>query len=225
MKTNSRIVEVDALRGLAVLAMIYYHFMYDLIVFYAYPFVMDHLTMRITSFAAPLFFILAGISSQFSRNPWKQVLKLTLAAVLISIVTYLQNPSFFVKFGTIHFLAVSMLFLIPMKKLPNLALVIMMIFVVGMGPLVAQHNTSIPWLFPLGLRQSSFQSSDYFPIFPYFVYPLLGLLLQRKLYQNRKSLFPSLKIPVLQWMGLHSFWIYLIHQPLLLFLLYLWHLI
>ena len=223
MKTNSRIAEVDALRGLAVFAMIYYHFMYDLIEFYSYPFAIDHPMMRLASLAAPLFFVLAGISSQFSRNPWKQVLKLTLAALLISMITYLQNPLFFVKFGTIHFLALSMLFLIPLKRAPNLAIVIAMIVIVWIGSMIGQQSTSIPWLFPLGLRQPIFQSSDYYPIFPYFFYPLLGLLLQRKFYQKRKSLIPSLKMSVLQWMGLHSFWIYLLHQPLLLFLLYLWH--
>jgi len=224
MKKNSRIAEIDALRGLAVLAMVFYHLIYDLVEFYNYPLAMDHPLMRIASFAAPLFFILAGISSQFSRSPWKQVLKLALTALLITIVTYWQNPTFFVKFGTLHFLACSMILLIPLKKAPNYAIVIAMIFIIWLGFLVNHQSTSYSWLFPFGLRQVSFQSSDYYPLIPYFFYPMFGVLLARVFYIDRKSLLPSLHLPLLQSMGRYSLWIYLLHQPILLLVLYLWHL-
>jgi uncharacterized membrane protein len=225
MKKNSRIAEIDALRGLAVIAMVFYHLIYDLFEFYKYPLAMDHPMMRIASFAAPLFFILAGVSSQFSRNPWKQILKLTLAALLITIVTYLQNPTFFVKFGTLHFLACSMILLVPLKKTPNYTIIIAMLFVIGLGSLIVHQSTSFSWLFPFGLNQPSFRSSDYYPLIPYFVYPLLGVLLARFFYPDKKSLLPSLHLPLLQWMGRYSLWIYLLHQPILLFVLYLWHLL
>ncbi len=223
MKKNNRIAEIDALRGVAVLAMVYYHLMYDLIEFYSYPFTLTHPTMQIASVAAPLFFILAGISSQFSRNPWNQILKLTLAAGVVTIVTYIQNPQYFVKFGTLHFLACSMLLLIPFKKTSTIGVFIAVVAVIIAGYFVGQQTSTYPWLAPLGFRNSGFQSSDYFPLLPNLAYPLVGLLLGRCCYSTKKSLFPNLRLPVLQWIGRHSLTIYLAHQPFLFALLHLLH--
>ena len=223
MKKNNRIAEIDALRGVAVLAMIYYHLMYDLVEFYHYSFPLTHITMQITSLAAPLFFILAGISSQFGRNPWKQILKLCLAAGLITFVTYLQNPQYFVRFGTLHFLACAMILLIPLRKTPTNVLLFVATVVIVAGSFVNRQTTIHPWLFPFGLTSSNFQSSDYFPLLPYFAYPLIGLLLGRRYYSKKKSLFPDFHLPALEWFGRHSLYIYLLHQPVILTLLYLWY--
>lgn len=223
MKKNNRIAEIDALRGVAVLAMIYYHLMYDLVEFYHYSFPLSHITMQITSLAAPLFFILAGISSQFSQNPWKQILKLSLAAGLITIVTYLQNPQYFVRFGTLHFLACAMILLIPLKRTPTYVLLSVAGLVIVTGSLLSRQTTIHPWLYPFGLTSSGFQSSDYFPLLPYFAYPIIGVFLGRRYYSKKRSLFPDFHLPALEWIGRHSLYIYLIHQPIILSLLYLWH--
>jgi uncharacterized membrane protein len=223
MKKNNRIAEIDALRGAAVLDMIYYHLMYDLVEFYHFSFPLSHITMQITSLAAPLFFILAGISSQFGRNPWKQILKLLLAAGLITFITYLQNPQHFVRFGTLHFLACAMILLVPLRKMPTSVLLFVAGLAIVTGSLFSRQTTIHPWLFPFGLRSSGFQSSDYFPLLPYFAYPLVGLLLGRRYYSKKISLFPDFHQPVLEWIGRHSLYIYLLHQPVILTLLYLWY--
>ena len=76
---------------------------------------------------------------------------------------------------------------------------------------------SFPWLTVLGFAPYGFASSDYFPLFPNLGYFLLGAVLGRALYAERKSLLPGGNPPAkaLQWMGRRSLLIYLLHQPIL----------
>jgi uncharacterized membrane protein len=95
--------------------------------------------------------------------------------------------------------------------------------VIVAGSFVNRQTTIHSWLFPFGLTSSNFQSSDYFPLLPYFAYPLIGLLLGRRYYSKKKSFFPDFHLPALEWFGRHSLYIYLLHQPVILTLLYLWY--
>jgi len=76
---------------------------------------------------------------------------------------------------------------------------------------------SFPWLTALGFAPYGFASSDYFPLFPNLGYFLLGAVLGRALYAEKKSLLPRENPPAkaLQWMGRRSLLIYLLHQPIL----------
>ena len=76
---------------------------------------------------------------------------------------------------------------------------------------------SFPWLTVLGFAPYGFASSDYFPLFPNLGYFLLGAVLGRALYAEKKSLLPRENPPAkaLQWMGRKSLLIYLLHQPIL----------
>ena len=172
---RTRIGEIDALRGIAVISMIFYHFGYDLVIFYHTPFSLTHPCMRILAQAAPIFFCLAGISSYFSRNQQKRILRLFLVALLVSLGTYWQNPDYYVRFGTLHFLTLAMVITLPMKKLSSPALILLLLASVGIGILVKSQVVSNPWLFPFGLTTLSFRSSDYYPLFPYLLVPRIFL--------------------------------------------------
>ena len=76
-----------------------------------------------------------------------------------------------------------------------------------------------PYLFPIGLTDKYFRSSDYFPLLPHLGFFLLGSVLGKTLYRRKESLLPALDgkpvINFFQWCGRQSLWIYLIHQPIL----------
>ncbi len=68
-------------------------------------------------------------------------------------------------------------------------------------------------LIPLGFPTASFSSSDYFPILPWFCLYVFGYFLGRIL--ETKDWFvrlTSAKIPVINWIGKKSIWIYMVHQ-------------
>ena len=224
MKENPpRIHEIDILRGLAVMAMIYYHFIYDLVFFYGKPFDLNHLSLRLAALAAPVFFVLAGISTHFSKNILKRAAKVGIAALMVTVFTYLQNPDYFVLFGTLHFLATTMFLSYFFVHLSNGILLLMTFISWGAGAFFSSVSTNITWLFPIGMTYPGFRSSDYFPIFPFVAYTLIGILLGKWLYADKKSMYPQLQIPILQWIGRNSLILYLLHQPIFLTLLWIIH--
>ena len=75
-----------------------------------------------------------------------------------------------------------------------------------------------PYLYPLGLTAPNFESADYFPLFPYLGYFLLGAAFGKTRYKSRETLFPN--FPPQRFLclcGRHSLLIYLIHQPIFIF--------
>jgi uncharacterized membrane protein len=78
------------------------------------------------------------------------------------------------------------------------------------------------WLIPFGFIPTGFFSSDYFPLFPWIFMFFAGsyfgkLLLQRKM----PAFFYQTHSKLLALVGRNTLLIYLVHQPILLVILYL----
>jgi uncharacterized membrane protein len=71
-----------------------------------------------------------------------------------------------------------------------------------------------------GLTWPGFGASDHFPILPFIGWFMLGTVLGRTVYKDRKTLLPSVNessaaVRFFCWCGRNSLWIYLLHQPVL----------
>ena len=83
------------------------------------------------------------------------------------------------------------------------------------------------WLAPLGVTPTSYPAVDFFPIFPWLGVVFLGIFLGNMLYAANKRHFPLpdwgdiFPFNGLEFLGRHSLLIYVIHQPILLAMLYL----
>lgn len=86
---------------------------------------------------------------------------------------------------------------------------------------LVSHRVSVDCLFPLGLISPDFSSADYYPIFPNIFVFLLGTWAGKYALERRlPQWFLSWKVPGLSFLGRHSLAAYLLHQPLLIALLY-----
>ena len=78
------------------------------------------------------------------------------------------------------------------------------------------------FLFPLGFPGPGFSSSDYFPLLPYGFVFAAGLFLGKLARQGR---LPGWvwkdPLPAVSWLGRHSMAVYLLHQPVLVAVLWL----
>ena len=122
-----------------------------------------------------------------------------------------------IYFGVLQCLGCCMM-LWPLFRRANSALLAILAFVmIALGLWLRTVGFSFPWLTVLGFAPYGFASSDYFPLFPNLGYFLLGAVLGRALYAEKKSLLPRENPPAkaLQWMGRKSLLIYLLHQPIL----------
>lgn len=211
---KERIIEIDLLRSLAIVLMVIFHAAFDLWAFYDWQIDIWGTQWQILRIlTASLFLILAGVSTNFSSRPLKRALVVIACALLISIVTYVYDSSTFIYFGILHCIGVGMLLLILLKKIRewNIILGLMVI----LYPLSTIH-------YPLFDRPTL----DYYPLFPWFGLMLIGAGLGHYLYIRNNLRYMTMRagMPALQYAvfpGKHALLMYMIHQPIVLGILYL----
>ncbi len=220
---KNRIWELDFFRGIALILMVYFHLIYDLNEIYGYPLnYASGVNYYIGKISAILFMLISGISCFLSRNNYKRGIKVFVIALAITIATYFAGPEFIIKFGILHFLGISMLLSPIFKKLNPYVLIIVGILIIIMGIFFSTLNPNFDYLFPFGITSNHFYSSDYYPIFPWFGVFGFGIVTGKLLYAKRESLlnFQIGKNPISMF-GRHTLIIYLVHQPLILLVLWI----
>jgi len=186
-----------------------------------------------------LFLLLVGISLSISYSRDKQNLtekqiqirfilrglKIFGFGLLITIVTWFYLPERFVKFGILHCIGLSIIFAIPFLRLKTKNLLFGAVLI-PIGILLRTMVFDFNWLFWLGFIPKYFHSVDYFPILPWFGVVLIGIFIGNILYPDYRrtfeirdlSCFRSIRF--LCFLGQHSLVIYLLHQPILILILY-----
>ena len=232
---KKRIWELDALRGLCVLDMVVIHFLYDLIdlhrlVNWNYPPVF----LFVRQWGGVLFLLISGICVTLGRHCIKRGLLVFACGLVCTAVTYgmyhfgMADKGIIIYFGVLHCLGVCMLLWPLFRKLPHWALGLAGLILVGIGFYFrSMPPVEYPYLIPLGIVQRNFVSSDYFPLLPNLGFFLLGSALGKSVYRNKESLLPKVNphnavIRFFLLCGKHSLWIYLLHQPLLNGIFYLY---
>ena len=235
--------ELDALRGLAILLMTSYHFVFDLTLFgYSRANVFAGVWRFYGRASAVLFLLLAGASLAISaargmarpgaapRCAVYLVRGLTLAGwgLVISLVSWAYIGQPVIIFGILHLIGVATVLACPFLRLfpANAAIGIVLI---AAGVFLNTLPVAHPWLIWLGLRPPQLRQLDYFPLLPWFGVVLLGMAAAQTLYPGGARRFPVPDwgsrpgVRHLVWLGQRSLVIYLLHQPVLFGLLTLLH--
>lgn len=220
-----RVASIDALRATALIAMIAYHFCFDLRHFRIIAPDFEHDPFWLTARAIILssFLLLAGVSlvladarKASSVQFWRHVGMIAGCAVLVSATTYFMFPVTFIWFGVLHAIAVSLVLARPLVRFPRAALVIGL-FVIAVGVTYSNsafNQFALGWI---GFITVKPYTDDYVPLFPWAGVLLCGIALGHALVRNRFAILSSLAIPPrwLAWLGRHTLAIYMLHQPIL----------
>ena len=231
---KKRIWELDALRGILVILMIVIHLVYDgAILFRVWTLRYPVLFAFSQDWGGMPFVILAGICVTLGSHPVKRGLTVIAGGVLCTVATYLcyrwgiGGKGLIIYFGVLHCIGTCMLLWPLFRKCPTWLLVFLgAVFSLGGLYLVRNVSVSVPYFIPLGIPSHTFSSSDYFPLLPNFGYFLLGATVGKTVYRNKETCFPNVSQQNLfrrcfSFIGRHSLLIYLLHQPILAGLFYL----
>ena len=192
---SSRVGILDELRGFAIICMVVYHAMYDLKYLFGLdiPIFFDGWFDVIRDIFAGLFIFISGTVCRYSSNNIKRGAQCFFIGMIMTFVMPFFTSGT-VMFGILHFLGVSMMLFGLGQKLFDLLPswvgigVCVLLFILTMNVRLTYANGMISpgyigipnlfaiklpmaaynvgVLFPLGLHNASFSSSDYFPMMP-----------------------------------------------------------
>jgi uncharacterized membrane protein len=242
LNLNERFWEIDLLRGIAIVMMIAFHVVYDLDYFGgSLRTVHSGFWFYVARATATIFLLLVGISLtlSFSRALRHQQsekplylkyltrgLKIFSWGLLITVTTWLFLREEFIVWGILHLIGIAIMLAFPLLQLRSGNLVLG-IGVIALGIGLKNVTVNVPWLLWLGLTPAHFQTLDYFPLLPWFGVVLIGVFLGNSFYSNYTRHFTlgdRFDVPpvrLLEFLGQHSLFIYLVHQPVLIAVLYL----
>lgn len=260
---RQRIWEVDFVRGLMILFVVWDHFMWDVanvgthsyntgLFQWLYKLSVSYYggSLRAVTHDAfvTLFVLTSGVSCSFSRSNGKRALKMCAFAMLFSAATYalsaILNSELTIYFNVIHVVALSVLIFTAIEWIwgkltknwqKNIFGVVF--FAITMTALVVGHCAKymhVNWT-NLLFGQSEWRTAvirkftsggDYLSFLPDFGWFLVGAVLGRALYRDKKSIFPSVNakyVSPVTFCGRHSLWVYVISQVVMFGLIYLLH--
>lgn len=230
-----RFIEIDWLRGVAILLMVVFHGAYNV----------DYLEIAsldlwsggwllVARVVQVIFIATTGMTLVLSYKKGQRQgrghslrRRLNHAGVvfgfgmLITLITWVLFKEEAVKFGILHFLGISMVLALPFLRFGVWNFFWGLLVFVGSFMLKGVSVVG-DWWFPLGLTTSGFNSLDYFPLFPWFGLFLWGVAWASWFYEGgRRRCDFSLNVPrfisrSLCFLGRRSLLIYLIHQPILM---------
>lgn len=229
-EARARIEAVDAARGVALAAMGVYHLVWDLS-FYGFLPSSSFNDPRFQFFGhaiAVSFLTLVGVSLALAARGGLNVsayLRRTAlvagAAALVSLGTYLFMPDAFIAFGILHSIVAASLIALAFARAPWFASVIAGALIV-LAPLAVANATLDPLNWFLGLGVTEPRTLDWRPLFPWTGFTLIGLgLAQRVLARGVPVRLANWRAGgglarALSFAGRRSLAVYLLHQPILL---------
>jgi uncharacterized membrane protein len=231
---TGRLPALDAARGLAIAAMVVYHFAWDLSFFQLIATdVVGHPAWQLFARTiAASFLTLVGIGLTLGHQRavrwtsfWRRFAVIAVAALAITVATWFAFRDDYIFFGILHCIAVSSVLALPFLRTPAIVVVGAAAFCFAAPRLFTDAALDAPLLDWLGLGVGTPQTNDYVPIFPWFGFVLLGLWAGRLILpltaRKPSSRWNSPWSRVLVWSGRRSLPIYLVHQPVLLGALFL----
>ncbi len=230
-----RFVEIDVLKGIAVILMSLFHIYYFPTQLGYLEFNSNTTRLKITARIAQFIFITCvGINLVFqykNSNDKKTTMteyvsknigrftKLLLGAFFMSVFTYFVFGNNFVKFGILHFILLSSMVLMPflnnlfvVKSL--LAIVLVIWYLVKTNPSLFYNVPKVP-AFLCGFY-SEWGAVDHFSIVPWISLILIGILLGHYIYKHKPTILSNEAkettiVKSLAFVGKHSFSLYILH--------------
>jgi uncharacterized membrane protein len=232
---------LDQARGLALVAMIVYHGLWDGFQFGLLIWTPERdAAMRLAAqIIAGSFLTISGLSLALAaatqsdlllrnRSFWKRTAIVSGAAILVSAASFVVLPQAPIYFGILHHIALaSVVIALVAPHHAFLAATIAAVVLIT-NAYVAEPVLNHPAIIWLGLGTQTPVTADWVPAFPWLAAGLLGFAIGKQiLVPWLSSRAPSGQTDFtprdpLTWMGRHSLVIYLIHQPILIGLIYLY---
>jgi len=234
---KQRFWEVDFIRGIALVLMVVFHFMLT-----AYYFGVSGTNPNEGALywagriSGTLFVFLVGVSLTLSHArsgytaEWQKYFTrgayILWLGLFITIITAIFVPFAPIVFGVLHLIGISIIVSYPFLRF-TWQNIIIGIPLIACGIALQQEAFGFPYLLPLGFMPTGFASLDYYPLMPWFGVVLFGICAGNLLYADYIRQFSLLDlsknrfVSFISFLGRNTLPIYLLHEPIILALVFL----
>ncbi len=234
---------IDGIRGLAIVNMILYHAIWDLVYLYGFDWqwYLGPVGTLWQQAICWMFILVSGFCLPLSSHPVQRGVEVSLAGLAVTMVTLAVMPAARIVFGVLTCIGAAMilcglaqpLFARLAQHAAVAGSVCFLLFLVtkhvpdGYIGIAGWTLAELPsaWYADLvttffGLPAPDFFSADYFPLFPWLFLFATGFFLYHLLAaRGALRFFVRGHSRLLEWAGRHSLLIYLLHQPVIAVLL------
>jgi uncharacterized membrane protein len=210
---KERIQIYDTTRGYAILAMIFFHIPYSI------EFVFDQSYLIDTTFypyigilIGSLFIILSALNATHTTDAYKLIkrgLRVLSYAMGLTVVTYLISMP--IHFGILHVLGTSLILVGILKSQKKLLYILILLLLLALS--LSEYGKIV-----LGFPPATYAAFDYYPLIPWALLYGLAYIGGHKI--DKTTLQTTHNFNIIQKIGQRSLVIYLVHQPILLIILY-----
>lgn len=241
--TRNRHYYIDLARGIVFILMVLDHLLYNissLFDYYWYKyFPSDYYLNTLSSFVsayrhsslgyslrlafvACIFIFISGISAHFSKNNFKRGLKLLIIALALTLGSYIvsiiiDNPGFVIVFGILHCLSLCMLLTPLLKKTNKYILLVISVLIIGFGFYFSTVHVTTNIFMMFNLTAFGFTSADYYPLFPFLGFYILGYLFGDYYFnfKNNSKITEKYNDNIFTYFGRNTLIWYFLHQVIL----------
>lgn len=242
-KVKTRYTVLDILRAVAIIAMVIYHTLWDLVYLFdvSIPWYKTDAGFIFQQSICWLFILLSGFCRSLGKHKLRRAVTVLVCSAIITVVTAIFMPDSIILHGVLSLLGLSMLVTIPLEKAlkkiqPVIGLILNAVLFaltynvsngsIGFGDTVIirlpdfLYANDITAFF--GFPDSGFFSADYFPLFPWLFLFWVGYFLYR-LCERKGALkyLSAFSFKPLEFVGRRSLEIYMAHQPIAYGVLYI----
>ncbi len=243
-KTKERYYTLDLIRGITLISMLLYHFYFDLYSFDLFGDIEHPLAIIWQNSICITFVVLSGFCFSLGRKPWRRGLIVLGCGLVITLFTCIFMKEMQIIFGILSFMGIAMLITLPLNLLFKkikfnhwvglFAFLLLFIItksvwkqtiffgLIKMPEFLYQNIITAC----LGFPPNSFYSADYFPIFPWIFLYLAGYFLYQIVNKhNQLGHLAKIRFKPVEFIGRHTLWIYIVHQPIIYGITYLIYLL
>lgn len=234
-ENNIRYGLLDTLRGIALINMLIYHALWDMVYIFG-----ENLSWYTSAYAriwqqsiCISFIFISGFCTALSRNSIKRGLTVLLCGVIISLFTNIFMPENRIYFGVLvcigSCMIISHFLQMPYGKIDSIAGIIIsfMLFIffrnINNGFFMGAELPSFLYkgfiMSYIGFPENMYRGVDYFPLLPWFFLFCTGLFTYRAFKKLNLLKYMEKGIKPLSLIGRHTLVIYMIHQPVIYFAL------
>lgn len=204
---NKRFIEIDVIKGIALISMVIFHFFYLGEIMKIKPYNTGSGILKyLAKFAHLTFIIISGLNlaisisykkrKEYQLKKVKRGLLLIILGLIISITTKLEFGESYVKFGIMHFIGTATIISSLYANLPIISIFIAIIIFLLQGllslPEIRNSFYSIceknPFTcFITGILNIKYNSIDHFSLIPYLGFFSMGIGLAYLLYDLKRK--------------------------------------